>query len=497
VNINLKPTEELRIDGKVFVVQPDPNPDMINRPYIELGGSGQVAQLLEAGTTTYHALKIFNNPEKSLIKQTNNLEKYNIAKLPGLLAAQQRSVINPNESQYSDIIRRHSFLQYSVLMPWIGGYTWFEILSDNKGESKIPVFNKETSLFYASQLANVLASLEAKGYAHCDICSNNIILDFTNPSVQLIDIEDMYIPGAERRGDFIGGQNGYAHPNRPLGHQWIKESDRFGGGMLICEILTWCDPKIRAASDAESYAVPAELCKDTNKYNLMRHALSQHGSVDLAGLFDRLWNSKSLESCPTLREWEQQVNLLVKTRGVSKPALDGLSQFGADGRIRIQRKQVNLTGQDNGQKRPVSSTRKTVNMAVPLRTPLTDSGTLPAFRPKVNWRTAALWIFIFIVAIVILIAVITVIGSGSTGYVSNPPVPIILPTQTQISVYTPVINNPPDTVISPSDSIPATEIPEVRKTCSGAPPIRVEIGDTARVTYNSPTKRNGKPYICV
>src|SRR5687767_5076842 len=174
MSINLKPMEELKIDGKVFVVQPDPDPDMAHRPYIELGGSGLVVQLLLTNDDNYHALKVFNNPEKSLIKITKNLEKNNIDQLPGLFAA-QRIIINPNERPYSELINKHPFLEYSVLMPWIGGYTWFEILANNDGKSKISNFNKETSVYYASKLAYVLASLEAEGYAHCDICSNNII----------------------------------------------------------------------------------------------------------------------------------------------------------------------------------------------------------------------------------------------------------------------------------------------------------------------------------
>lgn len=194
MNIDLKPADKVEIDRKIFEVQPDP--EMPKRPYVELGGSGRVIQLILSGTKEYHALKVFNHPQTTLVGKTETLNKYKVFELPGLAAA-QRSVINPRLDSHKELIQKHPYLKYSVLMPWIGGYTWFEILGDNKDEGKIPALNRKTSLYYASQLANILASLESRGYAHCDICSNNIILDLKNKAVQLIDIEDMYLPGVK------------------------------------------------------------------------------------------------------------------------------------------------------------------------------------------------------------------------------------------------------------------------------------------------------------
>lgn len=428
MSITLKPLEELRINGKSFVVQPDPDPDMSHRPYVELGGSGQVVQLSLAKTQDFHALKVFNNPDNSLISGTKKLEKNNVQSLPGLAAA-NRVVINPKEEAYNALLKKYPYLEYSVLMPWIGGYTWYEILGGKDDEKKIFNFSQKTSLYYAWQLSYVLSALENKGYAHCDICSNNIILDLRKPSVQLIDIEDMYMPGGRMKEDFIGGQNGYAHPNRPLGHQWVQESDRFGGGLLISEILTWHDPEIREASDFESYYSNSELCKKTKKYKLMKGVLERNGSLELADLFDKVWSSNSLGDCPKLSEWESQLHSIVQTANVKSPEIGDLSGLGADGRIRIQRKKVSLT--DGAEKESIKSNRKKVDITT-SRTKNTQPSTqpLPSFQPQTDWGK----VLAFILVVALLIFICIALSGTAVGalFLGNEPLPDNTPTSNYV-----------------------------------------------------------------
>lgn len=444
MNVDLKPMEVLTIKNNIYIVQADPDPDMTHRPYVELGGSGWVVQLLLDNTKNYYALKIFNSPNIALVRNTKNLKRNNVHQLSGLVAA-QRTVINPKENIYSQLIEKHSGLEYSVLMPWVGGYTWFEILGANRGETKFPLFDRETSLYFALQLARTLSSLETRGYAHCDICSNNIILDFKNSSVQLIDLEDMYIPGAVRSQEFIGGQVGYAHPNRPLGHQWIKSSDRFGGGILISEILSWHDSRIREASDAESYYSPSELCKDSKKVGLMKTTLRREGGEALAKLFDKMWNSKTLEDCPSLREWEQQVKIIAKNYGVTKPSVDKLSGFGEDGRIRIQRKHVPLTKKVEEAKPAITATRKKVVLTASPKSPTNTP--LPTFQSNIDWLKVFGWILV----IALIIGICIMISTATGGYllISNPSSPN--------PVFSPVNFAP--LIVSPSKTPRPTSVP--------------------------------------
>lgn len=481
MNVDLKPMEELAIKNKKYIVQADPDPDMTHRPYVELGGSGWVVQLLLVNTKSYYALKIFNSPNISLVRNTKNLKRNNVHQLSGLVAA-QRTVINPEENIYSQLIERHSGLEYSVLMPWVGGYTWFEMLGANRGKTNFPIFDRETSLYFALQLARTLSSLEIRGYAHCDICSNNIILDFKNSSIQLIDLEDMYIPGAVRSQEFIGGQDGYAHPNRPLGHQWIKSGDRFGGGILISEILSWHDPRIREASDAESYYSPSELCKDSKKVDLMKTTLRRDGGEALAKLFDKMWNSKTLDDCPSLREWEQQVKVVAKNNGVTKPSVDDLSGFGEDGRIRVQRKRVPLTREVEEAKPTISTTRKKVALTTSSKS--TTSPPLPTFQSDIDWVKVFGWILVIALIIVICIA----ISTATSGYFlinnSSSPDPTFSP-----------INSAPLIVLAsktprpiPSKTIRPTRTPDdssfLNYSCPDRSQIKLNIGLRAFVSFD-------------
>ncbi len=420
MTVELKPQEELNIGGSIYVVQPDPDPLMASkRPYIELGGSAQVFQLLSVSNNEYYALKVFNKPDETLVKKTETLKKNKVHEADGVKAA-RRTVINPKESPFANIVAKHPSLQYSALMPWIGGFTWVEILADNKSRTRqIPPFSRENSLFYALQLARSLSSLEKKGYAHCDMCSNNIILDFKDKSVQLIDLEDMYFPNGQMTQGFIGGQPGYAHPNNrsSRGHQWTSVSDRFGGGLLISEILTWHNPNIREASSDASFADPAELCKDINKYALMEKSLMDFGNKKIVALFDRLWKSSSLEDCPSLHEWENQVERIVE-ESESTPIIKGLSGFEADGRIRVKRKPVSLTST------PIEDTPKTARRRVDFShsqpTPK-PSTSLPGFNTKTDWGKVAMFIFIALLLVGLFIAFVTVVGTGI--YISNTPYP--------------------------------------------------------------------------
>ncbi|MBV6394191.1 MAG: hypothetical protein KPEEDBHJ_03443 [Anaerolineales bacterium] len=485
MSITLKPLEELRINGKSFVVQPDPDPDMSHRPYVELGGSGQVVQLSLAKTQEFHALKVFNNPDNSLINSTKKLEKNNVQSLPGLAAA-NRVVIDPKEEAYSTLLKKYPYLEYSVLMPWIGGYTWFEILGDKDGDKKIFNFSPKTSLYYAWQLAHVLGALEKKKYAHCDICSNNIILDLKTPSVQLIDIEDMYMPGGKKKEDFIGGQNGYAHPNRPLGHQWVQESDRFGGGLLISEILTWHDPEIRESSDSESFYLNSELCRKTKKYRLMKGVLERNGSIELSNLFEKVWSSNGLEDCPRLSEWESQLHLIVQNANVKSPEVGDLSGLGADGRIRIQRKRVSLTEGAEREKENIKSNRKKVDINTSRATNSQQSTQpLPSFQPQTDWGKVVAFI---LVAVLIIFICIALSGTAAGVYFwGNEPLPDNVPTLNYVSpvvvVASKTLRPTPTRLVSIKPTKTSATSDLAGYSCADKSKIKLRVGQEAIVPY--------------
>jgi len=112
------------------------HPSAKGMPYGQTGRRATVYQLLDENQTL-HALKVFTLAFRSpqTYSQSKMINKY--SNLPGLLAC-KRWVITP-ENNYQ-LITRYSELNYSVLMPWIQGSTWQEIVLCkkilNKSQSK-------------------------------------------------------------------------------------------------------------------------------------------------------------------------------------------------------------------------------------------------------------------------------------------------------------------------------------------------------------------------
>jgi hypothetical protein len=73
--------------------------------------------------------------------------------------------------------------------------------------------------------------------------------------------------------------------------------------VLLAEILGWCDERVRAAANDESYFDPAEMQGRTARYDTLRMALSHIYGDPVARLFGRAWVSDTLADCPTFGEW--------------------------------------------------------------------------------------------------------------------------------------------------------------------------------------------------
>ncbi len=197
------------------------------------------------------------------------------------------------------LLRQYDDLEFAVLMPWIDGETWFDIVY-----AKQPI-DSTTSMQLAKNTAGVLAGLEAQDVAHCDIAGANVIVNAGTDAVGLIDVEDMYGTGLHLTEAFPAGTAGYQHLslNQAQHGQWCAEGDRFSGAILLAEILTWHHPEIRTLSDSEYYFSPQELQNPSSlKYHLMHEALSDI-DPELSDLFLSAWTSADLSACPPLTAW--------------------------------------------------------------------------------------------------------------------------------------------------------------------------------------------------
>jgi serine/threonine protein kinase len=204
-------------------------------------------------------------------------------------------------SSATSLLRQYPEMEYAVLMPWIQGSTWFDIVFAGARISD------DASKQIAKSTAEVLAELEARGFAHCDVAAGNVIVNTTTGEVSFIDVEDMFGPGLAPPSAFPQGTEGYQHRDGRTAErgQWCAEGDRFSAAVLLAEMLAWHDPQIRQASDEEHYFSEDEL-QDPNspRYKLMMDTLADM-SREIADCFACAWCSSTLAECPPLSEWAQ------------------------------------------------------------------------------------------------------------------------------------------------------------------------------------------------
>lgn len=297
--IKLELNELITIDNTVYHVAE--HPALPGVPYIQRGARGFVIQLKSPGPERY-ALKYFKIkyrvPELVTIGRT--LRQF--ADYPGLRAA-YRTVFTPET--HATLIRKYPALEYGVLMPWLPGTTWFDVIT-----KRMPLSPLE-SVKLAQQTARVLAGLEANGLAHCDIAGANVMIERRNYRVELVDIEEMHGANLPRPVELPAGQQGYQHRTSANEGQWRAEGDRFGGAILIAEMLAWHSGRMRDNSADEHFFAAAEVQQaDTPRFRLMVDFLRGEYAPALADAFTQAWHSPTLSACPPLSTWSSLLESL-------------------------------------------------------------------------------------------------------------------------------------------------------------------------------------------
>jgi hypothetical protein len=265
--------------------------------YAEAGKEGTIYKVLKG--KEYYALKVFypEYQDKRLIKNTKRLNQFK--HLKGFRVA-ERIVIN--RKSFSEVVDKFPELDYSVLMPWIQGTVWGNLMIDDQPLQREEYFQIAQSLMVA------VYGLEVYGLAHCDLSNNNFIINPMLSSIELIDIEDMYAPDMPRPiPDISYGTAGYRTKWIAENGLWGPDSDRFASAVLCSEILTWHDKEIRKnkAGNA-SYFDEAEIGENTERYQLMKECLSSI-SNDLPVLFEKAWFSEGSDHCPLVADWMNAV----------------------------------------------------------------------------------------------------------------------------------------------------------------------------------------------
>src|SRR5690606_1570520 len=174
------------------------------------------------------------------------------AQWPGLEVCNRECLHN---ARHADILSQYPDLEFAVLMPWIGGSTWYDMVIG------MTPLTRHEALAYADAVAQVLAQLEEARLAHCDISAANVIIHPNTDRAHLIDVEDLYAPGFDAPAARPAGTDGYAHHEVKSGY-WGPYADRFSGAVIISEMAAWHVPEIRKQAEEEHYFAVDEMHQD-------------------------------------------------------------------------------------------------------------------------------------------------------------------------------------------------------------------------------------------
>jgi hypothetical protein len=258
-------------------------------------GRKAVVYKLRHSRGTFHALKVFHKRFALIETLFSALQLKGYAHVAGLSVCARDVLLEDDAASVGE-----PGLQFAVLMPWMPGKAWAEIVAEKES------LTEAQCLALARRMADVLAGLEANDLAHADISSSNVfVVVGVTPGVELIDVEDMYRSGFVVPKQMPAGTPGYNYPPCAKTGNWNAYGDRFAGAVLLAEMLTWHHSGIRAESDELSYFHMDEMCDPhARRYEVMMEAVRSH-SRPAAELLRRAWSSRRLQDCPSLGEWRE------------------------------------------------------------------------------------------------------------------------------------------------------------------------------------------------
>lgn len=283
-----KPNDIVALFGKKYFVQPHPSAAYM--PYASEGRRAVVYQLRDAEGSNY-ALKVFRKKFRndSLLASMNLLNRYE--HLEGMRAAKRR-VVSPTERA----AQQCRDLEYAMLMEWIGGKTWFDILVDARLNGTH--LSLATAIHLCSCFLNVMRGLEDAAIAHSDISPGNIMVDVDAVGVQILDLEDIYaadLPSPEQRNT---GSSGYRHRSADQGETtWRAEGDRYAAAIIAAEMLVLAEPDLaRRATDEGYFVGHCQSSDGIQRYDAAQGWLKKVAPA-FAELFEQVWLSESLAHC--------------------------------------------------------------------------------------------------------------------------------------------------------------------------------------------------------
>ncbi|WP_027088430.1 hypothetical protein [Cohnella panacarvi] len=291
----------LGINGNEYLIGAHPNAQTL--PYGQEGRQGTVYLLESEHGRKKKALKVFRGKFVNPSLAHHSRQIVGNADVSGLSAC-ERFIVTPQNDP--DLLHREPDLLYAVVMPWIEGPTWMDVMLNKRPLTRKQAFSA------AFALVQALAGMEQRGLAHCDLSGPNVMLPMLGERslgvkpidyVQLIDLEQMYASSLDRPEQLAGGSPGYAPIHLTASQLWSAHADRFAGAVLIAEMLSSCFEAFYAEAWGESYFAPDELQRGGDRAGSMVDRLRREWGDGIADLFARAWDSEELSACPTFGEW--------------------------------------------------------------------------------------------------------------------------------------------------------------------------------------------------
>jgi hypothetical protein len=286
--------ETYELFGETYVVQPHPAAPTMR--FSQVGGRGRVFQLRHRGNGHLWALKVFHRKYQvpdlmATAQQLSLIEGYE-----GMHAAKRR-IILPSDP----VVRTYPNLEYAMMMPWIHGKTWYDLLVEaSRNGLQMPL---ATALRYCRRFLEVVAGLEESGMAHTDLSPGNMVFEASSCDVQLLDLEDMYMPTAPG-AKVAKGSKGYRHPSGDLSGEnfWRAEGDRYAATVLAAEILILSNRDLARLTTDEGFFADHRLSAQAEARFYEAQEWLSLIAPTFAAVFERAWLADTIGECPRVSE---------------------------------------------------------------------------------------------------------------------------------------------------------------------------------------------------
>jgi len=282
------PGDEIRLGGATYRFEGHPAAPWT--VYAAEGRKAIVYRLRSKGNKRI-AFKVFKGSFRGphLLEGPRTLRP--LRDLEGLKVA-RRAVVDPS----SKLAERHPETAFAVIMPWIDAPTWSDLLM--RAARREGHLDPSASLRLSLRFLDVLRGLESRSAAHTDVAAGNVAVSPQSGDVELLDVEDVYLPNRQPPQRRPCGSAGYQHPSLKTGGDcWCPEGDRFAAAILAAELILLSD------RDLALHACEDGLLQD-NRDGLFEDAVKslRRRAPGFGNVFLKAWESPDLGRCPQIAE---------------------------------------------------------------------------------------------------------------------------------------------------------------------------------------------------